>query len=64
MAFMRVIAKEYGRYGIRANSVYPGPVVHNPTNWRASLRQQDIGIGARGGQYHEWHTVASPIGGD
>ena len=27
MAFMRTIAKEYGRYGIRANTVCPGLVI-------------------------------------
>lgn len=46
MAFMRVIAKEYGRYGIRANSVCPGLVIPNPDDiGEQSLWQQDIGMG-------------------
>ena len=48
MAFMRTIAKEYGRYGIRANSVCPGLVLPNPDDIGAeSLWQQDIGMGER-----------------
>jgi 2-hydroxycyclohexanecarboxyl-CoA dehydrogenase len=48
MAFMRVIAKEYGRYGIRANSVCPGLVIPEPDAIGAdSLWQQDIGMGDR-----------------
>jgi hypothetical protein len=48
MAFMRTIAKEYGRYGIRANSVCPGLVLPNPDNiGTESLWQQDIGMGER-----------------
>ncbi len=48
MAFMRVIAKEYGRYGIRANSVCPGLVIPDPDDiGEQSLWQQDIGMGER-----------------
>jgi len=48
MAFMRVIAKEYGRYGIRANSVCPGLVIPDADSIGAdSLWQQDIGMGER-----------------
>lgn len=48
MAFMRTIAKEYGRYGIRANSVCPGLVLPNPDDiGPESLWQQDIGMGER-----------------
>lgn len=48
MAFMRTIAKEYGRYGIRANSVCPGLVIPEPeTIGQDSLWQQDIGMGER-----------------
>ena len=48
MAFMRVIAKEYGRYGIRANSVCPGLVIPNAEDiGERSLWQQDIGMGER-----------------
>ena len=48
MSFMRTIAKEYGRYGIRANSVCPGLVIPPPENiGEGSLWQQDIGFGER-----------------
>jgi NAD(P)-dependent dehydrogenase (short-subunit alcohol dehydrogenase family) len=48
LAFMRVIAKEYGRYGIRANTVCPGLVIPEPGDIGAqSLWQQDIGMGER-----------------
>ena len=48
MAFMRTIAKEYGRYGVRANSVCPGLVIPEPGDiGRDSLWQQDIGFGER-----------------
>jgi NAD(P)-dependent dehydrogenase (short-subunit alcohol dehydrogenase family) len=48
MAFMRTIAKEYGRYGIRANSVCPGLVIPEPDAiGEGSLWQQDIGFGER-----------------
>jgi NAD(P)-dependent dehydrogenase (short-subunit alcohol dehydrogenase family) len=48
MAFMRVIAKEYGRYGIRANSVCPGLVIPEPDAiGEGSLWQEDIGMGER-----------------
>ncbi len=46
MAFSRTIAKEYGRYGIRANSVCPGLVIPEPDAiGEESLWQQDIGFG-------------------
>ena len=46
MAFMRTIAKEYGRYGIRANSVCPGLVIPAPEEiGSGSLWNQDIGFG-------------------
>jgi 2-hydroxycyclohexanecarboxyl-CoA dehydrogenase len=48
MAFMRTIAKEYGRYGIRANSVCPGLVLPEPDAiGEESLWRQDIGMGER-----------------
>lgn len=48
MSFMRTIAKEYGRYGIRANSVCPGLVIPAATDiGEGSLWQQDIGFGER-----------------
>jgi 2-hydroxycyclohexanecarboxyl-CoA dehydrogenase len=48
MAFMRVIAKEYGRYGIRANSVCPGLVIPEEGDiGEGSLWQQDTGMGER-----------------
>jgi 2-hydroxycyclohexanecarboxyl-CoA dehydrogenase len=48
MAFMRTIAKEYGRYGIRANSVCPGLVIPEPDAiGEQSLWTQDIGMGER-----------------
>jgi 2-hydroxycyclohexanecarboxyl-CoA dehydrogenase len=48
MSFMRTIAKEYGRYGIRANSVCPGLVIPPPSEiGEGSLWQQDIGFGER-----------------
>ena len=47
MAFMRTIAKEYGRYGIRANSVCPGLVIPNLEDiGEMSLWQHDIKMGA------------------
>jgi 2-hydroxycyclohexanecarboxyl-CoA dehydrogenase len=46
MSFTRTIAKEYGRYGIRANSVCPGLVVPEPDAiGEGSLWQVDIGMG-------------------
>ncbi len=46
MAFMRVIAKEYGRYGIRANTVCPGLVIPDEEDiGEESLWTQDIGMG-------------------
>jgi NAD(P)-dependent dehydrogenase (short-subunit alcohol dehydrogenase family) len=48
MSFTRTIAKEYGRYGIRANSVCPGLVIPEPGDiGEQSLWQQDIGMGER-----------------
>lgn len=48
MAFMRTIAKEYGRYGIRANSVCPGLVIPDPAEIGGeSLWHQDVGFGER-----------------
>jgi NAD(P)-dependent dehydrogenase (short-subunit alcohol dehydrogenase family) len=48
MSFTRTIAKEYGRYGIRANSVCPGLVIPEPDDiGEQSLWQQDIGMGER-----------------
>jgi 2-hydroxycyclohexanecarboxyl-CoA dehydrogenase len=45
MAFTRIIAKEYGRYGIRANTVCPGLVVPEPgTIGEGSLWNNDIGF--------------------
>ena len=46
IAFMRTIAKEYGRYGIRANTVCPGLVIPGADDiGELSLWQQDIGMG-------------------
>lgn len=46
MAFTRVIAKEYGRYGIRANTVCPGLVIPDEDDiGEQSLWRQDIGMG-------------------
>jgi 2-hydroxycyclohexanecarboxyl-CoA dehydrogenase len=46
MAFTRTIAKEYGRYGIRANSVCPGLVIPEPDAiGEQSLWQVDIKMG-------------------
>lgn len=46
MAFMRTLAKEYGRYGIRANSVCPGLVIPEPGSiGEMSLWQHDIKMG-------------------
>ncbi len=46
MAFGRIIAKEYGRYGIRANTVCPGLVIPEADAIGAgSLWQADIGFG-------------------
>lgn len=48
LAFMRTIAKEYGRYGIRANSVCPGLVIPAAEDIGShSLWQQSIGFGER-----------------
>lgn len=48
MAFMRVIAKEYGRYGVRANTVCPGLVIPVEEDiGEQSLWSQDIGMGER-----------------
>ena len=46
MAFTRTIAKEYGRYGIRANTVCPGLVIPDEDDiGEQSLWRQDIGMG-------------------
>jgi NAD(P)-dependent dehydrogenase (short-subunit alcohol dehydrogenase family) len=46
MSFMRTVAKEYGRYGIRANSVCPGLVIPEPDSiGEGSLWQADIKMG-------------------
>jgi len=46
MAFTRTIAKEYGRYGIRANAVCPGLVIPEPDAiGEQSLWQVDIKMG-------------------
>jgi 2-hydroxycyclohexanecarboxyl-CoA dehydrogenase len=46
MSFTRTIAKEYGRYGIRANSVCPGLVIpEEGTIGEHSLWQTDIKMG-------------------
>jgi 2-hydroxycyclohexanecarboxyl-CoA dehydrogenase len=48
MAFSRIIAKEYGRYGIRANTVCPGLVIPEADAIGAgSLWQADIGFGEK-----------------
>jgi NAD(P)-dependent dehydrogenase (short-subunit alcohol dehydrogenase family) len=48
LAFTRTIAKEYGRYGIRANAVCPGLVLPEADAiGEGSLWQQDIGMGER-----------------
>jgi 2-hydroxycyclohexanecarboxyl-CoA dehydrogenase len=48
MAFMRTIAKEYGRYGIRANSVCPGLVIPAEGDiGEQSLWSGDTGMGER-----------------
>jgi 2-hydroxycyclohexanecarboxyl-CoA dehydrogenase len=50
MSFMRTIAKEYGRYGIRANSVCPGLVIPEPdaigegSLWRADIKMGESQI--------------------
>ncbi|MFT3851280.1 MAG: SDR family oxidoreductase [Ilumatobacteraceae bacterium] len=46
MAFARIIAREYGRYGVRSNAVCPGLVIPEPEAIGAgSLWQADIGFG-------------------
>ena len=46
MSFTRTIAKEYGRYGIRANTVCPGLVIPEPDAiGEGSLWQADIKMG-------------------
>jgi 2-hydroxycyclohexanecarboxyl-CoA dehydrogenase len=48
MSFTRTIAKEYGRYGIRANAVCPGLVIPEPDAiGEGSLWQTDIKMGER-----------------
>lgn len=46
MAFARIIAKEYGRYGVRSNTVCPGLVIPEAEAiGTGSLWQADIGFG-------------------
>jgi NAD(P)-dependent dehydrogenase (short-subunit alcohol dehydrogenase family) len=46
MSFTRTIAKEYGKYGIRANSICPGLVIpQNDEIGEMSLWQTDIKMG-------------------
>jgi 2-hydroxycyclohexanecarboxyl-CoA dehydrogenase len=48
LAFTRTIAKEYGRYGIRANSVAPGLVIPPAEDiGEGSLWKTDIGMGPK-----------------
>jgi NAD(P)-dependent dehydrogenase (short-subunit alcohol dehydrogenase family) len=48
LAFTRTIAKEYGRYGIRANSVAPGLVIPPAEDiGDGSLWKTDIGMGPK-----------------
>ena len=48
LAFTRTIAKEYGRYGIRANAVAPGLVIPPAEAiGEGSLWQADIGMGPK-----------------
>lgn len=48
LAFTRTIAKEYGRYGIRANSVAPGLVIPPPEDiGDGSLWKTDNGMGPK-----------------
>ena len=48
MAFARIIAKEYGRYGIRSNTVCPGLVIPDLESiGSGSLWQADIGFGEK-----------------
>ncbi len=48
LAFTRTIAKEYGRYGIRANAVAPGLVIPPPDSvGEGSLWSIDIGMGPK-----------------
>ena len=48
LAFTRTIAKEYGRYGIRANAVAPGLVIPAAEDiGEGSLWKTDIGMGPK-----------------
>lgn len=48
LAFTRTIAREYGRFGIRANAVCPGLVIpESDAIGEGSLWNADIGFGAR-----------------
>ena len=61
MAFTRIIAKEYGRYGIRANTVCPGLVIPEPDAIGAgSLWQADIGFGEKQITRHGEGDPAAP----
>jgi NAD(P)-dependent dehydrogenase (short-subunit alcohol dehydrogenase family) len=48
LAFSRIIAKEFGRFGIRANSICPGLVLPEPDAiGEHILRAGDVGFGER-----------------
>ena len=48
MAFTRTIAKEYGRYGVRANAIAPGLVIpEGDAIGAGSLWQHDTGMGTK-----------------
>ena len=48
MSFSRIIAKEYGRYGIRSNAVCPGLVIPEATEiGEGSLWQGQVGFGPK-----------------
>jgi NAD(P)-dependent dehydrogenase (short-subunit alcohol dehydrogenase family) len=52
--FMRSIAKEYGKFGVRANTVAPGLVIPPPEEiGEGSLWQQQTGFGPKEIQYME-----------
>jgi len=52
--FMRSIAKEYGRFGVRANTVAPGLVIPDEADiGEGSLWQQEVGFGPKEIQYME-----------
>ena len=56
-SFTRTIAKEYGRYGIRANAVAPGLVIpEKDAIGEGSLWSTDIGMGEK-----EIHNIEQGI---